>query len=179
MKICLNCNLEYDNKFAFCHRCGRKLQEKIKQNYCPYCGNKIETDGEYCPFCGELLIDAEPKPCISSSALEYDVSLKTAVQSNFAISTKQSSAQKLVMSQIKSKYANDDADNTSRIEEESTTKSVLKLILYIVGAFILFFIIKVIGKGIATAAISNGYGVHFFILCLILIPVGMYLRNKY
>lgn len=55
MRFCQKCNLEYDDKFLFCHKCGSKLQEKIEQNYCPYCGNKIETDGEFCPFCGNSL----------------------------------------------------------------------------------------------------------------------------
>ena len=60
MKICRNCNLTYDDKFAFCHKCGGKLQEKIEQFFCPYCGNKIETEGEFCPFCGNQLVDSQP-----------------------------------------------------------------------------------------------------------------------
>ncbi len=68
MKYCVKCQLEYDDKFAFCHHCGSKLQEKIEQVFCPYCGNKIETDGEFCPFCGKLLIDSAPSTTASFSA---------------------------------------------------------------------------------------------------------------
>ena len=55
MKICPKCSVEYEDKYSFCHHCGSKLQEKVEQNYCPYCGNKVETDGEFCPFCGNSL----------------------------------------------------------------------------------------------------------------------------
>ena len=59
MKICPKCSVEYEDKYSFCHHCGSKLQEKIEQNFCPFCGNKVETDGEFCPFCGNSLEEAE------------------------------------------------------------------------------------------------------------------------
>ena len=62
MRVCPNCNLEYEDKYAFCHHCGSKLQDKVEQIFCPYCGNKVETDGAFCPFCGNSLEeDTTPK----------------------------------------------------------------------------------------------------------------------
>ena len=55
MKVCSKCNLEYDDKFAFCHKCGSKLELKEEKPVCPSCGNEIETDGEFCPYCGTVL----------------------------------------------------------------------------------------------------------------------------
>lgn len=52
MKICSNCNLEYEDKFTFCRQCGSKLQEIIEHNFCPYCGNRIEKEDAFCPYCG-------------------------------------------------------------------------------------------------------------------------------
>ena len=75
MKICLNCKLEYEDKYAFCHQCGSKLQEKIEQNFCPFCGNKIETDGGFCPFCGNSLEKTES--VVNTSNAIIDNSLKT------------------------------------------------------------------------------------------------------
>lgn len=59
MRICPNCNLEYEDKYLFCHQCGSKLQEIIEQSFCPYCGNRIETEGDFCPYCGNSLSDEE------------------------------------------------------------------------------------------------------------------------
>lgn len=180
MKLCNSCQLEFDDKYLFCSKCGGKLQDKNDKVFCPYCGNKIETDGEYCPFCGELLIDAEPVVVNSSrKAIEKNKPLKTIVQPNFETSQEQNIAQGNATPQIKPKTSINGNNNKPEIQEESTSKSVLKLILYVIGAFVLFLIIKVIGQGVATAAIRNGYGVHFVVLCLILIPIGMYFRNKY
>ena len=70
MKFCPKCNLEYEDKFTFCHQCGSKLQEKIEQFFCPYCGNKIETDGTFCPYCGNALEEAAVASTVSN--LSFD-----------------------------------------------------------------------------------------------------------
>lgn len=56
MKVCSKCQLEYDDKFAFCQKCGNKLEIKEGKQVCSTCGNVIETDGEFCPYCGTSLI---------------------------------------------------------------------------------------------------------------------------
>ena len=74
MKICPNCSVEYEDKYAFCHQCGGKLQEKIEQNFCPFCGNKVETDGEFCPFCGNSL--EETGSSISNNVIKTSVEIQ-------------------------------------------------------------------------------------------------------
>ena len=55
MKICLNCQLEYDDKFAFCKKCGTKLETKEEEKICPNCMKEDKTDGVFCPYCGSIL----------------------------------------------------------------------------------------------------------------------------
>ncbi len=55
MKICAKCNLEYEDKFTFCQKCGNRLEFKEERKICSNCGKEIETDGEFCPFCGEII----------------------------------------------------------------------------------------------------------------------------
>ena len=52
MRICAKCQLEYDDKFTYCQKCGNKLNVKEEKKICSNCGKEIETDGEFCPFCG-------------------------------------------------------------------------------------------------------------------------------
>ena len=64
MKVCPNCNAEYEDEMSFCFRCGEKLHQKVEhietvveqddigQVYCPYCGHKIDEDADFCSFCG-------------------------------------------------------------------------------------------------------------------------------
>ena len=72
MRFCPNCNLEFDDRYAFCHQCGDKLQEKIEQNFCPYCGNQIETDGVFCPFCGNSLEESDATPKVGNFTVAVD-----------------------------------------------------------------------------------------------------------
>lgn len=55
MRICDKCQLEYDDKFTYCQKCGNKLNVKEEKKICSNCGKEIETDGEFCPFCGEII----------------------------------------------------------------------------------------------------------------------------
>lgn len=79
VKYCPKCNLQYEDKFAFCHHCGSELHKKIEQIFCPYCGKRIETDGEFCPYCGNLLFDTVPvkdiKNAASSTLVEKPVNI--------------------------------------------------------------------------------------------------------
>ena len=55
MKICRNCLIEYNDKFVFCKKCGRRLDIKQERKNCPKCGQLIETNGVFCPHCGTSL----------------------------------------------------------------------------------------------------------------------------
>lgn len=55
MKICVKCQLEYNDKYTFCQKCGCKLELKEEKNTCSNCGNVIETNGGFCPFCGTAI----------------------------------------------------------------------------------------------------------------------------
>ncbi len=57
MKFCSNCQLEYDDKFSFCQKCGGKLDVKEEKKICSSCGKDILIDDDFCPFCGATLKD--------------------------------------------------------------------------------------------------------------------------
>ena len=59
MKICPKCQLEYDDKFAFCRKCGGQLLLKQERKTCNKCGHPVETNGTFCPHCGASLIGAK------------------------------------------------------------------------------------------------------------------------
>lgn len=50
MKICPDCQKEFNDKEKFCSDCGVEL--KIKPVFCTKCGGKIEEGQEICPHCG-------------------------------------------------------------------------------------------------------------------------------
>lgn len=79
MKFCPICNIEYEDKFAFCNKCGCKLQEKIEQSFCPYCGKKVETDGEFCPYCGNSLSDTPSVKTTSDGSPSRNITAKPVV----------------------------------------------------------------------------------------------------
>lgn len=63
MKVCPKCQLEVEDKYIFCNKCGEKLEEKIDLLFCPYCGKKVETTGDFCPYCGGVF---DKKPAVKS-----------------------------------------------------------------------------------------------------------------
>ena len=67
MKICVKCQLEYNDKYTFCQKCGCKLELKEEKNTCSNCGNVIETNGGFCPFCGASFVKADINQIKSSS----------------------------------------------------------------------------------------------------------------
>ena len=150
MKICPNCQIEYEDKFAFCHQCGSKLQEINEQNFCPYCGNKVETEGDFCPFCGNSFNE------------NNSVTMSAPVVDNYYNPVNNSKSEPI-------------AENG---EDESTFKTVIKSIFYIIGLLILWFIIKVIGKGLGKMAVNNGYGLHMAVLGVIVLLLYLYFSFK-
>lgn len=53
MKICLRCNLQFDDNANFCGQCGGKLQNiPPEQIFCPKCGNATKPESDFCPKCG-------------------------------------------------------------------------------------------------------------------------------
>lgn len=55
MKICPKCKIEFEDKFAFCKKCGDKLETKEEKLVCPSCGKEIQIKGGFCPFCGKSI----------------------------------------------------------------------------------------------------------------------------
>ncbi|MBQ5404438.1 MAG: SiaC family regulatory phosphoprotein [Bacteroidales bacterium] len=55
MKICVNCNIEYESG-NFCLNCGKQLTNKeIKSNVCNICGESIPQGTICCPKCGNRI----------------------------------------------------------------------------------------------------------------------------
>mgnify|MGYP003294155583 CR=1 FL=1 len=63
MKICPNCQKEYDNALAFCAECGSQLvdvqliveeQQPVVPaiKFCMHCGNKMNSNSAFCAACG-------------------------------------------------------------------------------------------------------------------------------
>lgn len=58
MKICKNCNIEYETG-NFCKKCGSELVEKEEQQefVCSECGMSLSSDFLFCPKCGTKVGD--------------------------------------------------------------------------------------------------------------------------
>ncbi len=70
-----------EDKYKFCYQCGGKLQEKIEIAFCPYCGERVETDGEFCPFCGNALNEnSNVRPAVVKSEDKTQILNKDFVQ---------------------------------------------------------------------------------------------------
>lgn len=55
MKICPQCNMEYQDNMKFCPECGSKLE--AKPNVCPNCGTEYKEGQKFCSECGAKLSD--------------------------------------------------------------------------------------------------------------------------
>ena len=53
MKICPNCNIEYNDDTSFCGNCGAQLVQKIDKQFCPYCGKELDNEYRFCPYSGK------------------------------------------------------------------------------------------------------------------------------
>ena len=180
MKICQHCQLDFDDKYQFCDKCGGKLQEKIDIAFCLYCGNKIETEGKYCPFCGEILVDAEPVDVAQSSIdFENDKPIKTATQSDIKVSQQQRNNQRQVSPQTKS-YKSQNAHNSSPSIKKGDSSFSSRLGSVLAGAvgLITFFVIAVFLKGAALEAIRKGYGLVIVILAIVLVPICINFKGR-
>lgn len=56
MKICKQCNIEYEDNMKFCPECGTKLENV--RNTCPNCGTEYKEGQKFCSECGYKLIDS-------------------------------------------------------------------------------------------------------------------------
>lgn len=83
MKICPSCQVEYDDKFSFCNQCGSKLHEKVELVFCPYCGNRTETEGAFCPYCGKSLKDKKQSIEVSKTVNSEETELSSETKINF------------------------------------------------------------------------------------------------
>ena len=149
MRFCPNCNLEYEDKYAFCHHCGSKLQDKAEQIFCPYCGNKVETDGAFCPYCGNSITD---EPSVTASVPLTNTQY-TSANSN------------------QSTFVNNAPQVKPEEQEEAKGKgaftSIIKVVLYFIGGFFLLFIMKVLTKGMVKSYMRDGFSLGFFISFII------------
>lgn len=77
MKICLNCNREFDDEKQYCDVCGSELNQNVEEekddisqfaeetvSFCVYCGGEVEKDGSYCKKCGRSSVNENRKHCI-------------------------------------------------------------------------------------------------------------------
>lgn len=83
MKICPNCLVEYDDKFSFCNQCGGKLQDKVELVFCPYCGNRMETEGTFCPYCGKSLKENNQSIEVSETINSEETKLSSETKIDF------------------------------------------------------------------------------------------------
>lgn len=63
---CQSCGKDIDESnfapdLAFCPYCGEK-QETEGMQFCPYCGQKLTTQSNYCPHCGKKLSQNKERP---------------------------------------------------------------------------------------------------------------------
>lgn len=69
MKICKQCNIEYEDNMKFCPECGTKLEDVRKT--CPNCGSEYKEGQKFCSECGQNLEQAAH--CTSSNNTNIDV----------------------------------------------------------------------------------------------------------
>ena len=165
MKFCPECHKEYGNEMSFCFQCGEKLDIKvepvenivnsndIKQVFCPYCGEKIDSDSIFCGFCGHSISSIDIKSDnldveAVSSTIHADVKSPTDTDVSSVISMKKA--------QIKSKE-----------KAESSLVSGIKFFLSLIGMFFAYFVFKVSVKGGVKALRTDGFGLHFIVLFII------------
>jgi len=78
MKICPNCQKEYDDSMAFCVECGSHLADfqpvveepkltyaktqllEDEPRFCLNCGNQLDDDSVFCTACGTKIVDMQP-----------------------------------------------------------------------------------------------------------------------
>ena len=176
MKFCPSCQLEYDDKYEFCHQCGSKLQMKEDRSFCHHCGKKIVTDGDFCPFCGKSLVYAKPIDEIPPSIKVEDRQLEIpVVQRNTGNDTNRNNYQLKKASQQKG-IKKDDAIITGKDKSKEDNKFV-KSILNIIWLVFFFAIATLVSKG-TKEAIGNWDKMSILIMPAVSIAVGIYSYTK-
>ena len=167
MKVCSKCNIEYDDEFMFCYKCGEKLQQKveveeeeeeieksnIEQVFCPYCGKKVDSDSDYCVFCGKIL--------------HYYVYDKETDNKSKNVSVPANDVKKI--DNTNDSYVKPKKKILPKNEEkeESTIVSGAKFFAYAIGMFVLWFLFKVLIKGGVKAWMADGFGLPVIIIFLL------------
>lgn len=154
MKICPNCQLEYDEKYEFCHQCGSKLQIKEDRSFCHHCGKKIVTDGDFCPYCGKPLVYAKPM---------IDNPLSTEMGKNKPVST-------VVQKKAVTKKNH---NNVQKNDGSNSSKYLLNIVW-----LVFFFAIATFGSKAVQEALRKGYGIFVIVGIVILIPLWLHFKDK-
>ncbi len=50
MRVCKNCQINYDDSHLFCSKCGKPTEQPLKLCSCGYFN---EEDSKFCVFCGK------------------------------------------------------------------------------------------------------------------------------
>lgn len=85
MKICPNCQKEYDNALAFCAGCGSQLvdaQPIVEEQqpvvtaikFCMHCGNKMNSNSAFCAACGTP-VNAVTVQSVNSTAVRPNINV--------------------------------------------------------------------------------------------------------
>lgn len=76
MKICPKCQLEYNDEFAYCAKCGVSLEIKPQEYFCPTCGKLLgKKYDSFCPYCGQSFVNTNQ----SSASSEINTNTVTTV----------------------------------------------------------------------------------------------------
>lgn len=165
MKVCSKCNIEYDDEFMFCYKCGEKLQQKvevveevieksnIEQIFCPYCGKKVDSDSDFCGFCGKTL--------------HYHVYDEEIDDKSKNVSIPANDVKKIDNTNGQYVKPKKKTQPKSEEKEESTIVSGVKFFAYAIGMFVLWFLFKILIKGGVNAWGSDGFGLPVIIIFLL------------
>lgn len=85
MKVCPNCQKEYDNTFAFCAECGSQLvdvQPNVEEQqpvvpaikFCMHCGNKNNAGSAFCAACGTPVNAVNIQP-VNNTAVKPNINV--------------------------------------------------------------------------------------------------------
>ena len=156
-----------EDKYKFCYQCGGKLQEKIEIAFCPYCGEKVETDGDFCPFCGNALNEDND----SEKVVTQETDVKEPIVHNNTINSVSNKpvTNSSVKTGIHSSKTRKVQNNEIKKETKEETKAVtgIKFIAYAIGMIVLWVIFKFLIVGGVNVLRHEGFGLPFIIILLL------------